>query len=167
MIEDMPRAGERFRHFKGNLYQIVTLAEHSETGETLVIYQALYGEYKVYARPLSLFLSKVQREEQKENVQELRFTKIEIEQEKQEEPVVKKNARPKSEQEVIMAFLDTDTYEEKYHCLSSVHEFLSDRLIDTLAAALDVVIPEGELEERYNQLSACITTFRRFESNRR
>ena len=47
--------GKIFRHFKGDLYLILDFAEHTETGETMVIYKALYGECKVYARPYKMF----------------------------------------------------------------------------------------------------------------
>ena len=44
-----------YRHYKGNLYQVLHTAQHSETEELLVVYRCLYGEYAVWVRPLTMF----------------------------------------------------------------------------------------------------------------
>ena len=51
----------RYRHFKGKDYQVLGLATHSETGETLVVYRALYGECGLWVRPVSMWTERVER----------------------------------------------------------------------------------------------------------
>ena len=49
-----------YRHYKGNLYQVLHTAQHSETEELLVVYRCLYGEYDVWVRPLTMFTENVE-----------------------------------------------------------------------------------------------------------
>ena len=51
-----------YRHFKGALYKVIDVARHSESGEALVLYQALYGDKKIWARPLSMFMERLEHE---------------------------------------------------------------------------------------------------------
>ena len=54
----------KYRHFKGNEYEVLHLATHSETGETLVVYRALYGEKAVWVRPASMWNETLERDGQ-------------------------------------------------------------------------------------------------------
>lgn len=190
MTERIPQSGELYRHFKDKLYQVITVAKHSETGEMLVIYQALYGDFATYARPLEMFVSEVDHEKYPQVTQRYRFEKVERETVSQpvafkerEGAVVSaetaKISQPSISIEIesaaadgsgvnpkLMEFLDTDDFEEKYNILVSMRDSITDRLINDMAVVLDVVIPEGELEDRYEALKHCVRTRQRYETNR-
>lgn len=51
-----------WRHFKGNRYQVIGVAKHSETLEDMVVYRALYGEGGLWVRPASMWLENVERD---------------------------------------------------------------------------------------------------------
>jgi hypothetical protein len=53
-----PRPG-RYRHYKGNDYRVFGVARHTETGELVVVYQALYGERGLWIRPHAMFIEQV------------------------------------------------------------------------------------------------------------
>lgn len=52
----------RYRHFKGNEYEVLCIAKHSETQEVMVVYRALYGERGVWVRPASMWNETVERD---------------------------------------------------------------------------------------------------------
>ena len=62
----------RYRHFKGNEYQVLGVARHSETEEEMVVYRALYGEGGLWVRPAAMWLATVPRD----GVTQPRFTYI-------------------------------------------------------------------------------------------
>ncbi len=75
---ELPRAGEIWRHFKGNRYLIITLAVHTETSEAYVVYKALYGDYKDYIRPCAMFMDTVDHEKYPDASQKYRFEKVDL-----------------------------------------------------------------------------------------
>ena len=75
-MREIPKPGERYRHFKNKEYRILWWRSHSEAGEKMVVYQALYGEYGVWVRPLSMFMEKVDRVKYPEAAQRYRFERI-------------------------------------------------------------------------------------------
>ena len=68
--------------------------------------------------------------------------------------------------DALMAFLDADTNQEKLDILYRMQPDLNDYLIDTMAVSLDVVIPEGDIDERYRQLKGCLQAKQKYEINR-
>ena len=160
-----------------------------------MIYQALYGDFAVYARPLLMFTSEVDHVKYPQVQQKYRFEKVEMQQDKEpvhpvqqkpETAAVSKMAEPETqpvsrpqEQSTeaesateeginpkLMAFLDADDFEEKYNILVSMRDTITDRLINDMAVVLDVVIPEGDLDDRYDALKNCVRTRQRYETMR-
>lgn len=75
-MRNNPKPYEIYRHFKGNTYQILAIAKDSEDGHLIVVYQALYGSYEIYARDLVQFMSPVDRIRYPEAEAQYRFTKV-------------------------------------------------------------------------------------------
>ena len=72
-----PKAYERYRHFKGNCYQVLAIAKSSEDESEQVVYQALYPPFTIYVRPLSGFMSEVDSVKYPSAGQRYRFELIE------------------------------------------------------------------------------------------
>ncbi len=52
----------KYRHFKGNLYELIEVAHHSESQEPVAVYRALYGDHGLWVRPLEMFLETIERD---------------------------------------------------------------------------------------------------------
>ena len=156
MRED-PKPGEFYRHFKDKMYQIIAVAVHSETKEKLVIYQALYGEYGVYARPLDMFMSEVDKEKYPDVAQKYRFEKIEnigelsknsnssncenddisyTDEKNISDKVLKDNIQLDKASNIgknyFIEFLEADSFSDKKEIILANREFISDRELDTM-----------------------------------
>ena len=199
-MERRPMPGEKYRHFKNKLYQVIAVAKHSETMEPYVVYQALYGDFGVYIRPYDMFVSEVDHEKYPEVTQKYRFAYVDhtknetLRTERAEHKKIPVNQNVEQQENVpdvtvavstaelqeqnmvqresdveeqidpwLLRFLDTDTMEEKYQIVCDIKNDITDRLIDDLAVAVDVVIPEGKLSDRYEQLKYCIRTRQKYE----
>ncbi|MCI8463488.1 MAG: DUF1653 domain-containing protein [Lachnospiraceae bacterium] len=190
----IPKPHEIYKHFKGNLYQITAVAEHTETGEKLVVYQALYGDFKTYARPLSMFTERLSREKYPDAGQEFRFelqgpdgdrqkreTQAASEVEEKEASDTKLSDTESSDTKspdmelsdaeavldpLLLEFLDADTYEQRLNILAGLHHRITDEMITTMGIACDVEVESGDVEERYESLKACLLMLERYECNR-
>ena len=190
-----PRPQEIYRHFKGNLYQIRCLARHSETGEMMVVYQAMYDTFEIYVRPLSMFMEEVDTVKYPDVEQKYRFVLLEegqdsVQERESMEPekTVETTGQAQDQQRqtdiktdiksvddsaeelnidpLVLAFLDADSYEQRLLILDSLHNRITDDMINTMAVSEDLEIKEGDLEDRFQELRNCLRTFEKFECNR-
>lgn len=162
-----PKPNEIYRHFKGNLYRIITLATHSETGETMVVYQALYGDYQAYVRELSMFMSEVDSQKYPEIRQRYRFELIpQIAVNTTIETAAQSASEESDMDPVLIQFLDAKTYHERLNLLAALHPRITDEMITTMAVVLDLEVNEGDVEERYAALKNCLLMMEKYECNR-
>ena len=191
MMNNIPVPQQIYRHFKGNLYQVLTTAEHTETGEDLVIYQALYGDFRIYARPLSMFTGKVDRVKYPDAAQEYRFEPVTLPhasgtetagRESEPEPVPPSGCdvseaetpgagAPDAEDgpdldPLVMEFLDSDSYEQRLNILAALHHRIADDMIATMAVVCDIELSGDTLEARFEGLKHCLQTLQKYECTR-
>ena len=160
-----------------------------------MIYQALYDDFGIYARPLDMFVSEVDHEKYPDVKQKYRFEKITLKNQPEDMSgksiSLSTNAIAANAPEAVsvqtqacyepapdadegqapdprlLEFLDADTFEEKYNILISMRDIITDRLIDDIAVVMDVVVPEGPLQKRYDDLKNTIKTRQYYEFSNR
>ena len=154
MVRQKPKAGEVYRHFKGKEYLVLHLAQHTETGEEMVVYEALYDDHSIFVRPLSMFLSQVDHNKYPDAKQRYRF---ELQKSEDAEDTMQK---------LIFDFLDQEKNEEKMEFLQAHRNHLSDRFLSVVAESLDFVENETDIDQRYLSIMNYLNTLIKYESGR-
>ena len=147
MERNIPKEGEIYRHFKGNRYQIIAIATHTETEEQLVIYQALYGKYGIFARPLEMFMEKTDKVKYPEALQEYRFELEEREEKKS----------------MLMEYLDLGTNEERFKFLQRRKADVTGAFLEAVAQSLDYTEKETSVEFRLLDLMNYLRMLMKYE----
>ena len=196
--------------------------EHASLKGTGGVYEDVftglsYGDYSVYCRPLSMFMSEVDRNKYPDVKQRYRFEEVTNdvnEEETQGEEVIQENkkaedtvknerneagkmsdekkvtsapkfkvdtsyersevmeksiddeARDLNLDPLVIKFLDADLASEKNDILCKLHPIITNDMIDIMAMSVGVVINEGDVDGRYNDLRNCLTTMEKYESTR-
>ena len=190
MSNNIPKQGEIYRHYKGNLYQITAVALHTETEEKMVVYQALYGDFKYYVRPLEMFMEQVKIEDKfinrfelvnmnnnKENdVHYIEKHNLENKKENSSEQVIIFNYKEDDETEDekenlscdLMGFLDAKTYTEKMNILKEmrVNGDLDEHILRNCALSIDCIVDENGIDEQYHSIMNCLNMLSKYECTR-
>lgn len=190
MTERIVRPGEFYRHFKNKLYQIVTVARHSETGERMVVYQALYGDYGVYVRPYDMFTSEVDHEKYPEVTQQWRFERVEPEQNaagmaagcgqaaagngqvaagtgqvagnRQDS---RRYYADRTPDPAFLQFLDTEDFDLRMECLKALEERVTQQELDSIYLVLDMKPEQGSLQEQLYAVRRFLTMQKRYDGS--
>lgn len=186
--ESRPAPGQRYRHFKGNVYQIIALAYDSETNEEMVVYQALYGDFTIYVRSLHMFLEPVDKEKYPTAIQQYRFERIYPaacpERDVQETEICSGKLLSEKAQEekcqedkassgdtglnpLLIQFLDADTYADKLKIFLEMRDSIDEVVLTDVAASMDISTGTGSLEEQYASVQYALHTLAKYERNKR
>lgn len=144
--------GRIYRHFKGDLYRVLNVAIHTETGEKMVVYQALADESKVFVRPYDMFVSLVDHEKYPNETAEYRFTLVDED---------KDEIDPG-----LLAFMDTESVSEKVKVLIDLKGQVSCDVLQLMAYSLDIELREEKADARYAELLECLMRRAKFEGDR-
>ena len=178
-----PRPGDLYRHFKGKPYQIIAIAQDAEDDSKKVVYQALYGDFKIYVRDYDAFISEVDREKYPEAEERFRFESVEAVSENedaQEERAEEAAGVPKTEavemQEIVnpeeqvnpdlLAFLEARANDEKIEILYQIRNNIDESVMSAIEASLDLCNVEGSLEDRIMFVRNNLATRAKYEGSR-
>lgn len=172
---------------EGKKYRMLTLAKNRETGEDMVVYQALYEPFQTYVRPMKALQEEMDKkkirfiegvsqkeqsrseEEEKENSDTQAGESIERGDSAAQEESAAQDKSKGSEEEIhpeFRRFLDAESNNERIEILLGMRNIVDNTMINSMAVMLDVEIKDGPIEERYEELLECARLKRRYEIER-
>ncbi len=189
MDENMLDAGKFYRHFSGKIYQLKCVARQIEDEKKIAVCQAMQPPFDMWAVPVGMFEGSgdekpafvrigedeildaaergaaAPREEPRDAVSDEEVKAALI------DGAVDRRLAGRLEREQIaqrgfMAFLDAETYHEKYLIFLNLRDYLDKRMLNNIAAALDVVLDDGDIDEQYDSILNCLRTLKRYETGR-
>lgn len=181
--------GTLMKHFKGMLYQIVSIAIHSETREEYVVYQALYGDFKTYIRPLDMFLSEVDHEKYPDVTQKYRFevympektvekstSSVPVEESSELDAMLQeihlqhsiktKESESVDTHQALLDFLDARSHQDKLEQLDLMKKHVDSHIVNSMAISMDIVLATDTVEEQLEEIRNCLLMHIRFEDRR-
>lgn len=169
-------SGEKYKDRSGNLYQALCTAYSLETEKNVVVVQQLFGDFLRLTVPQEKFDAvftdvdvMVTRPPEKEKAisdKEGHVLKEEVESVQEQTAGGDDDASPAVSD--MLAFLDTDDFEEKFKIAKKMAEMseIDDTILDNMAASLDFIIDDGPLDGRIDELLRCLGTRKKFETSR-
>lgn len=181
-MDRMPQPGDIYRNLNGELFRIITLAEHADRKESLVVYQALDKDMRVYALPLEAFSDGEDAGKEKRFIL---LPAVGTAPEAKEQPAQggngpeAKEQPERSQQEAegqiaeefvldpgLLAFLEADSYEKKLEIYASLAGRADESMLNTIAISLDLELSGDTLEDQYANLKNCLLMLEKYECNR-
>ena len=190
-----PVAGQIYKHFKGNLYKVLAVAVHTESEEKLVVYQSVENPDRVFARPLEMFMSDIDRfryplirakyrftlvsepeeetngEETKEETPNEDTKEEDVKDEETEEQSDDDSAVYKDNGELVIdpyveGVLDEKEFSKKIEFFEMLRGKCTEDMLTTIAISLDIQLQEGSIEDKYSQILRTLKMHEKYETSR-
>lgn len=190
-----PVAGQIYKHFKGNLYKVLAVAVHTESEEKLVVYQSVDNPDRVFARPLEMFMSDIDRfryplirakyrftlvsepeeetkeEETKEETPNEDTKEEDVKDEETEEQSDDDSAVYKDNGELVIdpyveGVLDEKEFSKKIEFFEMLRGKCTEDMLTTIAISLDIQLQEGSIEDKYSQILRTLKMHEKYETSR-
>lgn len=160
----IPKAGEFYFDQNQKLYQIITTAIDGVTGNQLVIYQALYGDFTTYALPNDSFMHDFEQQHQFDTYNHDVEQQTEVT--SNHRHLQQANRCEGESKKTLTDFLDADSYKDKLDILHQMHTYIDQFTLDSITVSIDYVPNGNTIDEQYYSLCKYLEMKINYESRR-